>query len=950
MELLKSALAFFNIFWWKENVEGTSLNLENVNIENIILYEKGELHIQLANLPNKINVKKELIITNMNNEETVQKINIDSESEAVVNLKDSLLHSGKYAFYLVVEQEKIRLSLDQALHNQIKGWSHAKEISDFLVVPYTTIKNNFSVKVIDMCEHNSSNTLPHVVESLDKVNGKVTIKGKVFAEKHLKDNLEFIVKRRGSKLSYQLPLVIKHNKWEGHIDFSNWEPSKGIWDYYLKTENKKYRIQIENDQLINNTKGSIFPSRRESRWNKFYITRNGKLSSKIQSATIKMKSVEAKVFNDWKVKCWGVLKSSIIGAKTGDVEVLILRRNIYEEFVVPLKLEPKSGNEDVYKFEFELNYKDLIPSEHKEIYRGDVFLRIPLENDKQKIRFQLENDELAYQSRITIEDDKIFQIYFYSTINQQLSIAFKDLSIERNVTNIQLSHESLKIEGYAYLDTVEWVEKEGVLRYLVIRERESEREYVTPLEGIQNNLESHGYRYTYSGFSCELNVNEFLDLSNEEKKIFDLYVRFRYKGNIKERRVGQKEFNYFKDDIIDRTVLTKTSFNEILYLTYTPSGNIKIEINRIPLEAIPYLTKSYWEENRSGHEDIWLIGERPDTAQDTGYHFFKYCRENFPDMKVYYAIDSQSGDLENIEYLGNVLHIGTLEHYKISATATAFIGSHDLEYFLPAKAVEFESFKNGKRVFLQHGVLGRKNVEYHKDYYKYPFDLFCVSSLSEKNLVIKKLGYDKEDVKVTGLTRFDNLLKQKNNNYSILFIPTWRDWLLNEEQFLESDYFGRYKSFLKNPNLHKLLDEYNVELNCYPHYRMQPFIDHFDITRENIKVIKLGEKSVQDLLLESNFMITDYSSVSFDYHYMEKPVVFYHFDRESFFRNGILRPVEETFLGDICFTEDSLIQKVQSYIENGFKEREIFTRKKDLIFNNIDSNNCERVYNEIKQF
>src|SRR5699024_12180579 len=108
-----------------------------------------------------------------------------------------------------------------------------------------------------------------------------------------------------------------------------------------------------------------------------------------------------------------------------------------------------------------------------------------------------------------------------------------------------------------------------------------------------------------------------------------------------------------------------------------------------------------------------------------------------------------------------------------------------------------------------------------------------------------------------------------------------------------------------NPMLQKLLEKYDVNINFYPHYRMQPFINEFKKLKTNrVKVIELGERNVQDLLIENQLMITDYSSVSFDFNYMSKPFIFYHFDSASFFKIGILRRKAETFLRYIFSTED----------------------------------------------
>ncbi|SUM33873.1 galactosamine-containing minor teichoic acid biosynthesis protein [Staphylococcus gallinarum] len=73
----------------------------------------------------------------------------------------------------------------------------------------------------------------------------------------------------------------------------------------------------------------------------------------------------------------------------------------------------------------------------------------------------------------------------------------------------------------------------------------------------------------------------------------------------------------------------------------------------------------------------------------------------------------------------------------------------------------------------------------------------------------------------------------------------------------------------------------------------------------------MGERTVQSLLIEHDLLITDYSSVSFDFTYMNKPVIFYHFDVKRFFRKGILRPIHETFLGDIVNDEKSLVTLIK---------------------------------------
>lgn len=179
-------------------------------------------------------------------------------------------------------------------------------------------------------------------------------------------------------------------------------------------------------------------------------------------------------------------------------------------------------------------------------------------------------------------------------------------------------------------------------------------------------------------------------------------------------------------------------------------------------------------------------------------------------------------------------------------------------------------------------------------------------------------------------------------------MPTWRDWLNSDFAFENSEYLQRYLSLIKNKKLNQLIENHNVEINFYPHYRAQSYFKLFLMNNEiKVQYIELGEKTVQTLLIEHDLLITDYSSVSFDFTYMNKPVIFYHFDVERFFRKGILRPIHETFLGDIFYDEKKLVNQIYDYVINDtFKKVEL---EKDSIFKHIDKANNERIYNSIVQ-
>lgn len=228
-----------------------------------------------------------------------------------------------------------------------------------------------------------------------------------------------------------------------------------------------------------------------------------------------------------------------------------------------------------------------------------------------------------------------------------------------------------------------------------------------------------------------------------------------------------------------------------------------------------------------------------------------------------------------------------------------------------------------------------------------PFDLFIVSSDPEKKVIVMdEMGYDDHEVAATGLARFDNLV-QVNPPKDILLMPTWRDWINTDEQFLKSEYFLAYSNLIQNEKLLQLLEEYNVNINFYPHYRAQDYFQsEIENMHERIKFIPLGSQTVQQLLIDHALLITDYSSVSFDFTLLNKPVVYYHFDVERFFRKGILRPVEETFIGGIGTYEEELVTIIEDRIKSHFAN---FEYEITGIIKHQDQHNSQRIYEEVQQ-
>lgn len=359
------------------------------------------------------------------------------------------------------------------------------------------------------------------------------------------------------------------------------------------------------------------------------------------------------------------------------------------------------------------------------------------------------------------------------------------------------------------------------------------------------------------------------------------------------------------------------------------------------------------------YRDIWLIGERKTEAKDNGYHLFKYIRLNHTNDKVYYTIDRNSSDLDKIKYLGNVIYHDSFKHYLYYAMSSKLICAH-LGSCVPDSPICWKFYENDmkkkKKIFIQHGIT--KELIPSLMYENTKADLFVCGSNLEYEFVKNEFGYPEGSVKYLGFARFDNL-HEKNEKNQILLMPTWRKWIpsitwcnsnIQEciEMFLNSEYYKKFNNLINSYELINLLEKNNMELIFYPHFEMQRYIDLFETKSKNIIIAKKDDYDIQTLLKESKILVTDYSSIAFDFAYMRKPIIYYQFDECKYYKNHYKKGYFDYRLhgfGNVVKEIDELVKIISNCLENEYNEYE--NRINSFFYLN-DSNNCFRHYVEIK--
>ncbi|HJX77038.1 CDP-glycerol glycerophosphotransferase family protein [Glutamicibacter sp.] len=453
-----------------------------------------------------------------------------------------------------------------------------------------------------------------------------------------------------------------------------------------------------------------------------------------------------------------------------------------------------------------------------------------------------------------------------------------------------------------------------------------------------------------------------LDFASQNWELFDrgdnydIYLMISRTGSDEERRVRVTRTPY----LVRSTTQAGAVHKGTQTLAISPYFTFKAKSTSLILEVYEKEAFAVLEDSRaksfpileSGSKPIWIVGELSYKAQDNALHLFRYLRSQRQDIEAYYVIDENSPDLRNFASMDNVVFHGSKEHFELATRASRFVGTHHADYLYPTRHQSFAARTRATRVFLQHGVMGTKWMvpNYGKNSPGFTTDLFMVSSEREKQYIVSDFLYSPEDVKVTGLSRFDSLLANDipTNKNLLLIIPTWRDWLQNEEAFLESAYLQEWKDLLSSPELEQMAAKHSLEVVFSLHPNMQHFREHFQDTPA--RLIVQGEVDVQELIKTAAVMVTDYSSVAFDFSFLHKPVHYFQFDRARFLgKKGSHLDLDAELPGRIAFDSASLLADLAETMDRGKLMEPRYVQRADVFISHRDQNNSERVTAEIER-
>lgn len=367
--------------------------------------------------------------------------------------------------------------------------------------------------------------------------------------------------------------------------------------------------------------------------------------------------------------------------------------------------------------------------------------------------------------------------------------------------------------------------------------------------------------------------------------------------------------------------------------------------------------------------EIWIISDRIQVAGDNGEAFFKYVMENElnPDIKYYFAISKKSRDYKKIsEYYSNVIDPNSFRYKILFLISDKIISAHADDYVINpfGRGKKFLSdLYNFKYVFLQHGVINNDlspwlNVN-SKD-----IDMFVTTTKDEYNSILDcRYNYDKDVVKLTGLPRHDLLLnKDVELKKQIVIMPTWRTSLVSpidrktgkrlyDAKFKETEYFKFYNNLINDKRILNAAKKYDYKVRFIPHTNMLQQISDFD-QNDVVEIVK-SNFVYRDEFKSNKLLVTDYSSVFFDFCYLRKPIIYAHFDRDEFFEQQIYDrgyfDYENNGFGPVCRNYEDTVKAIVKLLKNDCCIDSKYKTRIDDCFEYCDQNNSKRVYDEIRK-
>jgi len=361
----------------------------------------------------------------------------------------------------------------------------------------------------------------------------------------------------------------------------------------------------------------------------------------------------------------------------------------------------------------------------------------------------------------------------------------------------------------------------------------------------------------------------------------------------------------------------------------------------------------------------WVVMDRIHNADDNGQRLFEHLRDHRPDINAWFVLERGSPEWKRLrrQVGSRLVAYGSFRWKMLMQSCRWLVSSHaDQAVVEPRAALALARDRPWKFAFLQHGVIKDDLSLWlnHRD-----IDLFVVSTAAELESVAGDgTGYvvTHKETQLTGLPRFDRLLAKGRavdpaDRRMILISPTWRTSLATldpesqmrdiDPRFWSSAYYRSWDAILRSEEIAAAAAKRGWQVGFMPHPNMQPILRAIELPAHVVPLTFDGN-DVQDLYARCALMVTDYSSVAFNVAYLDRPIVYFQFDRDEMMSGGHIGrrgyfDYERDGFGPVADDPEDAIRAIVASIEAGAAPSPEYQARIDRTFVVRDGRACERV-------
>jgi CDP-glycerol glycerophosphotransferase (TagB/SpsB family) len=370
---------------------------------------------------------------------------------------------------------------------------------------------------------------------------------------------------------------------------------------------------------------------------------------------------------------------------------------------------------------------------------------------------------------------------------------------------------------------------------------------------------------------------------------------------------------------------------------------------------------------RNRFAGCWLFADRSFKADDNAEHLYRWVMRNRPERKIVFALRRGSPDWARLKSEGFCLvNLASLWYAFAWLHCDWLISSNRTGYIVkPGWRAWYADIVRHRFCFLQHGV----TKDFQPGMNTPRADMLITAAHPEYRAFVEdsRYVYTEREVRLTGFPRHDALLRKAAAApapRSILIMPTWRENLAGtmiprsgqfpySPAFAKSPYFRNWQAVLRSPLLHGAAKRHGYAIRFFPHPYIRQQLRDFDLT--GVFCPSDAGGSIQDILADTALLITDYSSIAMEVALLRRPVLYFQFDRETFFTldhsytKGYFDYERDGF-GGIAPTVEEVCAQAAALTRGGCPMGDLYRERADAFFAFRDQDNCRRVYEALCRY